>query len=173
MTHPIDTGTRGPLRIGAGEMVELGWLARDLPFLTRTLRFLLRADSDEMRHELGLEPGEIGILAMIGHNPGISQNGLAGSLVLKKSAVTKIVQALEKRGLIERTRSETDRRWNELNLTKDGEAMAEQMRVAAIRRHDDWFDGIPEAERRIFFDVLFGIVEKLAVEGAEGAADDD
>ncbi len=166
----------GQLRLPSGEVVEVGWLAADLPFLTRTLRFLFRPESDVMRRDLGLEPGEIGILAVIAQNPGISQNGLASSVVLKKSAVTKVVQALEKRGLVKRTRSETDRRSNELSLTAEGEAMCQRMRAMSADLHDVWFDGVPEADRAAFFDVMFRLVGRLAERGGElprGGVDDD
>ncbi|MBF9042259.1 MarR family transcriptional regulator [Rhodobacterales bacterium HKCCE4037] len=173
MTNPDPSNAPASLDFGTGTAVNLGWLARDLPFLTRTLRFLLRPDSDSMRQELGLDPGEIGVLAIVGQNEGISQNGLADSLVLKKSAVTKIVQAIEKRGLIERRRSESDRRSNELFLTVKGKAVTDRMQAATAALQDIWFEGIPAAERAVFFKVLFGIVEGLVERGVEGGPDED
>ncbi|MBF9033725.1 MarR family transcriptional regulator [Rhodobacterales bacterium HKCCE2091] len=175
MTREIDSETLGRLRIGTGEVVEIGWLSRDLPFLSRTIRFLLRGESNVMRHELGLEPGEIGVLAVIAHNPGISQNALATAVVLKKSAVTKVVQLLERRGLIERRRSTTDRRSNELCLTRAGEEMTERMHRMSADLHADWFADIPAAERDMFFSVLFRLVAGLAERGpgVPGSGDDD
>ena len=88
----------------------------------------------------------------------------------------KVVQALEKRGLVRRTRSETDRRSNELSLTDEGAAVCRRMRAMSAELHDGWFDGIPEADRAAFFEVMFRLVGRLAERGGElprGGVDDD
>lgn len=149
-------------RLRSGSVIRAGWLRNDLPFLNRSLRFLLGAQGDALRSIAALESGDIGVLAVIAGNPGISQNDLAASLVLKKSAVTRVVQRLEKRGLIERRRSETDRRANCLALTHEGSVLAEKLRQATQARHDAWFRDIPDAEREVFFSVLWRLVARLA-----------
>ena len=77
-------------RFRSGAVVRAGWLAGDLPFLTRSLRYLLRAPSDDLRAEFGLDAGDVGVLAVVDTNPGVTQNDLAASLVLKKSAVASL-----------------------------------------------------------------------------------
>lgn len=126
-----------------------------------------------LRRQAGLEAGEIGILAVVGLNPGISRNDLAAAVVLRKSAVTRIVQALEGRGLIARARSATDRRVNRLMLTAAGEQVIGGVRRATQALQDDWFDGIPAAQRAAFFAVLVHLVERLAATAGEGGEDDD
>ena len=170
-------GSLGParFRLKSGAQVRAGWMAHDLPFLTRSLRFLLRADSDALRAEMALEPGEIGIIGLLAENPGISQNDLAMSLVLKKSAVTKLVQALEGRGLLVRRRSQSDRRSNELTLTPAGREKAQAVHERVAEMHRAWFAGIPARERAVFFSVLFRLVATLAErnDDAAASADDD
>lgn len=160
-------------RLKSGAVIHAGWLRRDLPFLTRSLRFLLRADSDSLRADSGLEAGDIGVLAVVSLNPGITQNDLAASLVLKKSAVTRVVQRLEKRRLLTRRRSTTDRRANRLSLTAEGAQLAESLRRATQARHGGWFDGIDPADAEVFFAVLFRLVANIAERRPEGAPDGD
>lgn len=154
-------------RLRSGSVIRAGWLHQDLPFLNRSLRFLLGAQGEALRSLAALETGDIGVLAVIAGNPGVSQNDLAASLVLKKSAVTRVVQRLERRGLIERKRSQTDRRANSLSLTAEGADLAERLRQATKARHDEWFRDIPEADRKVFFTVLWQLVARLAEDAGQ------
>ncbi|WP_370208602.1 MarR family winged helix-turn-helix transcriptional regulator [Pararhodobacter marinus] len=161
-------------RFKSGSVIRAGWLAEDLPFLNRSLRYLLRGQGGELRQEFGLESGDIGVLGVLQSNPGVTQNDLAASLVLKKSAVTRVVQRLEARGLLTRARSPLDRRANILNLTEAGADLAQRVRTAAAARHADWFTGISAEERAVFFDVLFRLVDRLAeTHPADPGEDDD
>ena len=171
MTQPPDQDRSFALRSGAE--VRLGWLGGDVQFLTRSLRFLLRPQGGAIRQAFALEAGDIGVLAMIAANPGISQNDLAASLVLKKSAVTRVVQRLEKRGFLKRERSLRDRRANHLALTEAGIALAESVRAATQAQQAGWFDGIDPARRAVFFDVLRALMARLVEQGAPDPDDDD
>jgi DNA-binding MarR family transcriptional regulator len=113
--------------------VELGDLARNIPFLTRVLRAFVRTENASFYRDLELEPGGIAILNLIGINPGMSQNDLADAVVIKKSAVTKLVKQLEARGFLERRRSSSDRRFNALTLTAAGE---EKCRAVLVRMNE-------------------------------------
>lgn len=157
----------------SGAEVRLGWLGGDVQFLTRSLRFLLRPQGGAIRQAFALEAGDIGVLAMIAANPGISQNDLAASLVLKKSAVTRVVQRLEQRGFLHRTRSTRDRRANHLVLTEAGGALAGALRQATQDQQTAWFDGIDPARRAAFFDVLHLLLARLVAQGGAGMDDDD
>ena len=160
-------------RFRSGAVVRAGWLAGDLPFLTRSLRYLLRAPSDDLRAEFGLDAGDVGVLAVVDTNPGVTQNDLAASLVLKKSAVTRVVQRLEKRGFLSRRRSTSDRRANRLTLTPEGAQLAGAVRAAMTARHADWFADIAPEDRAVFFDVLFRLVDHLAATVPPGEGGDD
>jgi len=169
MSPPADP----EFRLKSAARIRAGWLRTDLMFLTRSLRYLLRPQGVELRRQAGLEAGEIGILAVVGLNPGISQNDLAASVVLKKSAVTRIVQALEGRGLLVRSRSAVDRRANCLRLTERGEAAIEGVRRATQALHDAWMESIPEDRRAVFFEVLATLVDRLAESPLPPTDEDD
>lgn len=157
----------------SGAEVRLGWLGGDVQFLTRSLRFLLRPQGGAIRQAFALEAGDIGVLAMIAANPGISQNDLAASLVLKKSAVTRVVQRLEQRGFLHRTRSTRDRRANRLSLTDAGRDLADSVRQATQAQQAGWFDGIDSAERAAFLSVLHALLARLVSQGGAETDDDD
>lgn len=171
MTQPPDHDRTFALRSGAD--VRLGWLGADVQFLTRSLRFLLRPQGSAIRQAFALEAGDIGVLAMIAANPRISQNDLAASLVLKKSAVTRVVQRLEQRGFLRRERSLRDRRANHLALTEAGIALAEAVRAATQAQQAAWFDGIDPASRAAFLEVLHRLLARLVAQGGGEPGDDD
>lgn len=149
------------LKTQSGTEVELGPLAQDLPFLVRNARALLAPLTEQVRMELGIEPGAIGVLSLIWLNPGISQNDLAECLVFKKSAVTKVVKSMEHKGLLTRRRVRSDRRMNALTLTAEGQALIANVRRLTNRMHDRLLDEVPEADRDTFFRVLAGLVDSM------------
>lgn len=142
-------------------VLKLGPLRQDLPFLSRNLRALLRAEGAVLRERLGIESGMIGVLNIVWLNPGISQNDLAGSVALKKSAVTKVVQLLEANKLLVRQRSQKDKRYKALKLTQAGEEAVRDIRRETDRLHAEWFEGVTEDDRDIFFDVLIRVLANL------------
>lgn len=115
--------------------VELGYLGEDLPYLTRVLRACIRAETALFYKDFGTEHGDIAIINLIGINPGISQNDLAAAVVLKKSAVTKVIKSLENRGLVERRKVSSDKRYNALTLTEKGEEKRRQLRDGMQAQH--------------------------------------
>jgi DNA-binding MarR family transcriptional regulator len=143
------------------DRVILGSLRENLPFLTRSLRAYIRAENAEFFGDLATEHGEIAILSVIARNPGISQNDLAATLVFKKSAITKLVKELEARGLIERAKSATDKRFNALQLTAEGQLRHDQISDRVVVQHDALFETFAEDERRQFFDLLNRLLAHL------------
>lgn len=83
--------------------------------------------------------------------------GLARHLNYDSGAMTRMVDQLEKRGLLTRTRSKDDRRVVELELTPDGRAMAARL----LPRITDFWNGVLTDFSRSEFDTLVGLMAKL------------
>lgn len=141
--------------------LALGPLSRDVPFMVRNLYAQLRPGGQDIRREMGVESGAIGILGMIWMNPGISQSDLAASVALKKSAVTKVVTSLEGQGLVLRRRAQGDRRANALTLTDAGHDKIAIFRTQSEQFHARLFDGIDPADEEIFLRVLEKLTQRL------------
>jgi DNA-binding MarR family transcriptional regulator len=91
-------------------------------------------------------------------------NELARFLDLDKSSVTGLVDRAERRGLVERTGSTTDRRAVLVSLTDLGRS---QVSAAAARFEADVsavLDYLPPADR----DLLTGLISRLLVAHAAG-----
>jgi DNA-binding MarR family transcriptional regulator len=90
--------------------------------------------------ELGLTQKQISVLWLAGSNPGIAQTDLARVLDMDRATTMALVHALEKRGLLVRTPSQSDGRRIAFHLTSQGEALLASAK-AAIARHEDWLTG--------------------------------
>lgn len=63
---------------------------------------------------LDLTPAHVGVLRVVGQNPGLDQRELARRLGVVPSRVVALVDQLEDRGILQRERSTTDRRQYQL-----------------------------------------------------------
>ncbi len=74
----------------------------NLFFLTSALSRTLTRQADETFATVGLSSSHSLILWMVKENPEIQPGALANKLKLKPSTITRLVQKLERRGLVER-----------------------------------------------------------------------
>jgi DNA-binding MarR family transcriptional regulator len=96
------------------------------------LRPVLLRLARELRREteqLGVTARQATLLWLIRTNPGLSLRELADSEHISAPALSGHVDRLEKAGLIERARSEQDRRRVGLALTAEGEALLRRVRA--------------------------------------------
>jgi DNA-binding MarR family transcriptional regulator len=96
------------------------------------LRPVLLRLARELRREteqLGVTARQATLLWLIRTNPGLSLRELADSEHISAPALSGHVDRLEKAGLIERVRSERDRRRVGLALTAEGEGLLRRVRA--------------------------------------------
>jgi DNA-binding MarR family transcriptional regulator len=127
-------------------------------FQLSQLGHLASRQFSESVSELGLTPPEAGVLRLLARNPGISQRDLAQRLGAVPSRVVVLLDALQDAGLVTRTRSVTDRRNHELELTDEGRAMMVRLRRVAEHHEGALVEGLSERERS----QLARLVDKLA-----------
>ncbi len=95
---------------------------------------------------------------------------LADDAGIAPPTATRILDALERRGLVQRTRSEEDRRAVNVTLTPvGGGALARQTRWIRGRQRD-FYEALPEVERELAPDLLqriAGLIDELAAGSAQ------
>jgi DNA-binding MarR family transcriptional regulator len=139
--------------------IQLGKLAYDLSFVSRVLRAHIRVRNAGFYSQNEVVSGSVALLSLIGLNPGISQNDLAAAVVLKKSAVTRIIHQMEEAGLVTRQKTRDDRRFNALTLTAAGLARWRQLQVEMRRQQDRLLAPLDAPERATLFDLLGRLIE--------------
>jgi DNA-binding MarR family transcriptional regulator len=83
--------------------------------------------SQQTMAELGITSTQASILFMLGSGKCLAAAELAREYGIDASAVTRLIDRLEKRGLLSRVRSDEDRRVVRLSLTDEGYALAARM----------------------------------------------
>ncbi|SDD61477.1 DNA-binding transcriptional regulator, MarR family [Paracoccus isoporae] len=147
--------------------IQLGFLTRDLTFMSRVLTAHMRSINADFYREHDVMSGSVALLSLIGLNPGISQNDLAAAVVLKKSAVTKILTEMEQRGDVIREKPKFDRRYNALRLSPQGERRWREVRERMIAQREDLLAPLPQRDREKLFKLLGRLVEHYADRPAE------
>lgn len=85
--------------------------------------------------ELALSPAENAVLALLAEHAGIRQGELGDILRIKRSNMTKVMRALEQRGLIWRVAPEDDGRAFEVRLTDRGHELQRTL-ATEIHKND-------------------------------------
>jgi MarR family transcriptional regulator for hemolysin len=105
-------------------------------------------------HKCDCTPEQWGVLARLSDEEGVNQSRL-GELTFKdRHNTARILDLLEKRGLIERRVDGSDRRAHRVFLTETGRRVEEQLKVLVKRHQAEMFEGLATediaAMRRIF-----------------------
>lgn len=99
-------------------------LQNNLFFLSGALARKLAAESDETFAAVGLSTSHALLLLLIQQSPDVQPGQLAGKLHLKPSTISRLVQKLERRNLVER---ESEGRATSIRCTKEGDKMSKQL----------------------------------------------
>jgi len=101
---------------------------------------VLRHFSDHFA-TLGLSQKQVSVLWLVHDTPGIAQTDLGRRMQMDRATTMAIVHALERKGLLARAPSTSDRRKIAYNLTEQGETTLSAARVA-IAEHESWLKGL-------------------------------
>ncbi len=136
-------------------------LAEELrPALLRVARGLRRETE-----QLGVTSRQVTLLWLIRERPGGTVGMLAAEEGISPPSLSGHLDRLERLGLVERTRSTTDRRKVELQLTKAGRALLRRVRHRRTTWLADRLDALEPTELRAIEEALPAL-RRLAEPGA-------
>ncbi len=104
-----------------------------------------------------LTPEQFMLIDLLWNLGEMTQQQLADQLQKDKNSVTQLVDALERKGFVERRRNPSDRRSNTLVLTEKAERLKMEAKRKGILIMDRMLDGVTEEELR----TLLAILRKL------------
>jgi DNA-binding MarR family transcriptional regulator len=123
---------------------------------------LIRREVEERMAEHGLTDAQWKPLFLLQAGRASTAIELAREMDIDTGAITRMVDRLEAKGLIERARSDEDRRVVHLRLTKAGEETAKRVPHILAAVNNDFLRGFSEAEWK----QLRKLLGRLAANGA-------
>ncbi|MFI6522271.1 MarR family winged helix-turn-helix transcriptional regulator [Spirillospora sp. NPDC050679] len=138
-----------------------------LGLLLATAHQHARRTLDRALAPLGIETRHFGVLAALDRHGPVSQRELSALLDLDKSAMVRIMDELERRGLAVRNRSAHDRRAYAVELTPQGREAARASAEAAARAAARLFGGLSPDDRGRLVAALSGIISRAATGSTE------
>ncbi|WP_245549164.1 MarR family winged helix-turn-helix transcriptional regulator [Noviherbaspirillum massiliense] len=97
---------------------------------------------------------QLGIFLKLLHGDANTAADLARELMTDTGAMTRMLDRLEEKGFIQRTRSNADRRVVEVALTSKGERLADEMIQVVVNSLNHHLRGFTESEVTQFKDFL-------------------
>ena len=102
------------------------------------------------RMDVPLTPEQFILIDLLWNQGSMSQQQLADQMQKDKNSVTKLVDALERKGFVVREQNRQDRRSNTLVLTEKAEGLKHGAKQKGISILDEMLVGISEEELRSF-----------------------
>jgi DNA-binding MarR family transcriptional regulator len=116
-----------------------------------------------------LTPLQFAVLANLGDNSDVDQNGLAVRLGVDRNTASILVEQLERRGLVDRRVNGADRRARLLRLTPGGHRLHERLRPAMRAGQRRILAPLAPEERERFLDQLVLIIKTNETYARPGA----
>ena len=128
-------------------------------------KYLLHEGSTLILKHFNLTHSEIDVLiALFFNGKVLTPTNLYEATILSSGGMTKILKKLQEKGYIERIPSTKDKRSLLVQITKEGEIVAEQSLELFFRKDTEAFGMLDEEEQEILFKLLKKVVYSV-VEG--------
>ena len=114
-----------------------------------------------------LTPEQFLLIDLLWNQGSMSQQQLADQMHKDKNSVTKLVDAIERKGFVYRQQNASDRRSNTLVLTEKALELRDDAKQKGISILDEMLEGISEAELRSFLSTLNKLNVNMTIEDIE------
>ena len=114
-----------------------------------------------------LTPEQFLLIDLLWNQGPMSQQQLADQMQKDKNSVTKLVDAIERKGFVYRQQNASDRRSNTLVLTEKALELRDDAKQKGISILDEMLEGISEAELRSFLSTLNKLNVNMTIEDIE------
>jgi DNA-binding MarR family transcriptional regulator len=115
--------------------IDLAGLELHVGYALRRAQVWVFQDVRRTLKEHDITPAQFSVMKIVGANPGLAQVRVAEVLSIERARLVQMLDQLEARGLIARTRSASDRRSHALHLSPEGAAMLERL-VVLLQEHE-------------------------------------
>lgn len=127
-------------------------------FVTHTR---LKAGLARAMRPFDITPEQFAILSLLQEHDGLQQREIADLLVKDRPNITRILERMQKKQLIERKTDTADRRAMRVHLTKTGNKIYPKLEQIAIEFRTKAYRNLDRADQQRFKDILLRISENL------------
>jgi len=120
-----------------------------------------RIELDRRLRPLGFSHSRWLLLLHLSRNDGCTHRELALSMGIEAATLVRLVDHMEKEGLLKRCGSETDRRVKHLHLSEEGKKAVVNIRSYAVDLRKEVLAGLSQSEIKTALEVLNNIRSKL------------
>ncbi len=138
--------------------INMGFLDDSLGYQLRRAQLAVFHDFAENCRSIGTSAGLFSIVTIVYNNPGLTQSAIAKALGIDRSAMVAAIDKLEAKGLIERRKTENDRRSYALFVTGRGKDWYQQALTQVEQHEAGLYMDLSEEQRQF----LVGFLSKLA-----------
>lgn len=133
-------------------------IGRSVGYLLSRAKNALSQGIDQEVSGMDMTQAQASCLMMLAKGEVTTMTDLARNLNTDAGSVTRMLSRMEKRGLIERTRRDDDRRVVDLSLTAEGEAVVDKLPTVFCNVMRRQFEGFTREEIDVLRDMLLRIL---------------
>ncbi|KUF09144.1 MarR family winged helix-turn-helix transcriptional regulator [Pseudoponticoccus marisrubri] len=137
------------------------------------LRRILRTTelySRDLAQAAGLTPAQLRVLQIVVAKGGrTTPKALATQMGVSQATVTALLDKLQSRGLLTRTRSQADRRQTDVTITPDGQAATDEAPDALQQRYVKAFERLEDWEQAMLVAALERVAAMLDAEDIDAS----
>ena len=115
------------------------------------------------KQDVPLTPEQFLLIDLLWNQGEMSQQQLADRMQKDKNSVTKLVDAIERKGFVIRKQNSSDRRSNTIVLTEKAELLKNEAKQKGILILDNMLEGITEKELRSFLVTLHKLNSNMTI----------
>ncbi|MDI4237978.1 MarR family winged helix-turn-helix transcriptional regulator [Bradyrhizobium sp. Arg237L] len=148
------TGNGKARRDDADREVGLDALAGHAGYAVRRFQIWIFQDFIKTLAAVDIRPTQYSVMTVIGANPGLSQMAVAKRLGIERARLVHLLDGLERRKLVKRVQSPSDRRSHALYLTAQGETSLRQFKRLAAEHERHVAEKIGKENRERLLQIL-------------------
>lgn len=141
--------------------------ARTVSDLERHIGYWLRFVSNHVSHSFmrkieakGVTVAEWAVLRQLLEREDLNPSELAGRMGMTRGTISKLIERLRVKGLVERCDSEHDRRCHTVSLTRKGRTLVPELARLADKNDREFFGHLSEESRAALVATLKALVKK-------------
>jgi DNA-binding MarR family transcriptional regulator len=138
----------------ADDEIGLDALAGHAGYAVRRFQIWIFQDFIKTLAAVDIKPTQYSVMTVIGANPGLTQMAVAKRLGIERARLVHLLDSLERRKLVKRIKSKSDRRSHALHLTIRGEASLQTFKQLAAEHERHVEEKIGKQNRARLLDIL-------------------